>query len=123
MFSWLNGNKSDEQSSTNNDNDSNSLTQSIFEETETKETTASNNITPTPNHYPLHAAVIQRDSQSLIKHIQSLPPFDPLLPAKTRPINQKDHHGYTALHLCVYLSFHDGIDILLKHGASVTVRS
>eukprot|EP01083_Nonionella_stella_P019603 54426_1 len=125
MFSWFSQDESEKQNNCNNSND---LQQSIFDEheDEVKHTAASiheSNIIPTIDHYPLHAAVLQKDASLLLQHINNQPPFDPLLPDKTRPINLKDHHGYTALHLCVFLSWEEGMDILIEHGASVSLRS
>lgn len=121
MFSslWSKGGK-------NNTNDNNNnLQKSIFEDDDDPNPTTyspTSSVIPTPAHYPLHASVLQKDGKSLLKHIQDLPATNPLLPDKMKPINQRDHHGYTALHLCVYLAWEQGIDILLQNGASPTVR-
>eukprot|EP00484_Ammonia_sp_Unknown_P016543 CAMPEP_0197037438 /NCGR_PEP_ID=MMETSP1384-20130603/14653_1 /TAXON_ID=29189 /ORGANISM="Ammonia sp." /LENGTH=621 /DNA_ID=CAMNT_0042467747 /DNA_START=36 /DNA_END=1901 /DNA_ORIENTATION=+ len=119
MFSWLNkDNKNDE-------NKSNDLEEKMVDTDVSAPDDAAehDNIIPTAENFPLHASVLKKDAKSLIKHIESLPAVDALLPDKMKPINQKDHHGNTALHLCVYLSWDEGIDILLKYGASPTVRS
>eukprot|EP01084_Bolivina_argentea_P312685 541362_1 len=125
MFSWFGKDSNDKKDNSNNNNN---LQQSIFEDNEndikeSKIESTENTMIPTIDNYPLHAAVLMKDEKSLVKHIQNLPPFDPLLPDKTRPINKRDHHGHTPLHLCVFLSWELGIDILLKAGASSTVRS
>ena len=120
MFSWFNKDKA------NDENKQNDLQQSIFQDNESdiKETSenSNDNTIPRPVNYPMHAAVLKRDGVELQKHIDNLPSFDPLIPDKMKPLNQKDHHGYTALHLCVLTSWNEGVDILLKSGASPTVR-
>jgi len=124
MFSslWGKGNKG--SGDQNRDGDAG---RSIFEndENEIKQNAQSppNSVIPSPEHYPLHAAVLQKDAKSLLKHLGALPATDPLLPDKMKPINQRDHHGFTALHLCVYLAWEQGLDLLLENGASPTVRS
>ena len=119
MLSWF-------QNKDNQEKKQNDLQQSIFEDNEgdIKETptTKNRNIIPTPDNYPMHAAVLKRDPVELQKHIDNLPSFDPLVPDKMKPINQIDHHGYTALHLCVLTSWNEGVDIMLKNKASPTVR-
>ena len=117
MFSWS------KKSSNHSNSHSNNPKQPLHDEcAETKESHATPTSTPSPAHYPLHAAVLHKDADSLQRHLASLPSVDPLLPDKMKPINQLDHHGYTALHLCVFLAWDDGVDLLLEHGASPTVR-
>jgi len=142
MFSWLSNGKTNADNtedetdtkqsidSTDNNCNANDLKEPMMTDADGDEVKSApmtdddeNTIIPTPQNYPLHAAVLTKDAAALTQHIANLPSFDPLLPDKTRPINQRDHHGYTALHLCVYLSWHEGIDILLRNGASTTIRS
>ncbi|ETO04844.1 Ankyrin repeat domain-containing protein, partial [Reticulomyxa filosa] len=79
---------------------------------------------PLPENYPLHAAVIRKDSQALVSAIKALPPCtDPSVPLRSRPINALDHHGYTALTLSVLTSWMEGVKILLEYGASPSVTS
>ncbi|ETO24073.1 hypothetical protein RFI_13088 [Reticulomyxa filosa] len=77
-----------------------------------------------PDNYPLHAAVIAKDANALLEAIKKLPVCaDPLIPFRNQPINALDHHGYTALTLCVLTSWKEGVQILLDHGASPGVTS
>ena len=122
MISWLS------KKNNGNERKQNDLQRSMFEdnnEADTKEKPGAkkvDNIIPTPDNYPMHAACLNKDPIALQKHIQNLPSFDPLVPDKMKPLNQRDHHGYTPLHLCVLTAWNEGVDILLKAGASPTVR-
>lgn len=63
--------------------------------------------------FPLHMAVLNKDEKSLLQAIKS-----------TNQINELDIHGYTALHLAIFLVWSKGIDILLKNAhASALMKS
>ena len=109
MFSFFNRSEAGKEEKKSND-----LQTSIFED--------NNDTIPTPEKYPLQYFSLKRDVVGLEKSINALSKCDPLIPDKMKPINIKDHHGYTALHLCVLISFDQGVDILIKNGASPTVR-
>ncbi len=76
-----------------------------------------------PSYYPVHAAVIQQDLKLLKGALKKLPNYDPLSSHSARPINRWDHHGYSPLHLAVFLGWEEGVQALVDAGASPRSRS